>query len=92
MKSSSIDDGLHLLRTDTFTLHHLETKSGLRFVLNTDHATSDLRSSLLEIYGSLFVELVVKNPSFDPRSGDPIDSPLFERALAEYIESLSCFR
>mmetsp|Transcript_48683 Transcript_48683/g.110499 ORF Transcript_48683/g.110499 Transcript_48683/m.110499 type:complete len:145 (+) Transcript_48683:157-591(+) len=92
MKNSSADDGLHFFKTDTFTLHHLETASGLRFVLNTDRATPDLRSNLLDIYGKIFVEYVTKNPTYDPTSGAEIDSPYFDKALAEYIEGLSCFR
>ena len=37
-------------QTSNFTLHHFETASGLRFVLNTDHETGDLRSNLRNIY------------------------------------------
>mmetsp|Transcript_49693 Transcript_49693/g.85029 ORF Transcript_49693/g.85029 Transcript_49693/m.85029 type:complete len:106 (-) Transcript_49693:209-526(-) len=93
MKSpAAVDDGLHCLKTNAFTLHHLETASGLRFVLNTDHATPDLRSNLLDIYGRIFVEYVTKNPSYDPTGDAPLDSPMFEAALAEYLEGLSCFR
>jgi hypothetical protein len=92
MKSpSAVDDGLHCLKTDKFTLHHYETQSGLRFVLNTDPQTPDLRSSLLDVYG-LFVDLVAKNPSYDPASEEPFDSPMFEKALGDYLEGLACFR
>jgi hypothetical protein len=91
-KGAAAEDGLHCLKTDTFTLHHFETASGLRFVLNTDRNTADLRSNLVEIYSSLFVDLVVNNPSFDPASSDPVDSPLFEQALGDYIQGMSCFR
>lgn len=92
MKSpTAVDDGLHCLKTDKFTLHHYETQSGLRFVLNTDPQTPDLRSSLLDVYG-LFVDLVAKNPSYDPASEEPFDSPMFEKALGDYLEGLACFR
>ena len=30
----AVDDGLHCLKTSTYTLHHLEILTGLRFVLN----------------------------------------------------------
>jgi hypothetical protein len=47
-------EGLQVIRTNTFTLHHLETLSGLRFVLNTDNDAGDLRPLLRHIYGSLW--------------------------------------
>lgn len=79
MKSSPLDDGLHCLKTNTFTLHHYETRSGLRFVLNSDVGTPDLHANLVEIYGNLFVEFVTKNPTFDPAFDGPLDSPMFEK-------------
>jgi len=91
-KGAAAEDGLHCLKTDAFTLHHFETASGLRFVLNTDRNTADLRSNLVEIYSNLFVDLVVSNPSFDPSSSDPVNSPLFEKALSDYVQGMSCFR
>ena len=92
MKSpSAVDDGLHCLKTNKFTLHHYETQSGLRFILNTDPQTPDLRSSLADVYG-LFVDLVAKNPNYDPASEEPLDSPMFEKALGDYLEGLACFR
>lgn len=85
------DDGLHCMKTDTFTLHHLETPSGLRIILNTDVNTPDLRSNLLDIYSKIYVEYVINNPGFDPTSQLVIDSPQFEVALDTYLEGLSCF-
>lgn len=79
-------------QTNTFTLHHLETASGLRFILNTDLATPDLHSNLVDIHGKLFVEYVSKNPTYDATTADRIDAPLFEEELGRYIEGLSCFR
>ena len=93
MSPSKGTEGLHLVKTSRFTLHHLETASGIRFVLNTDSNTvGSLRSNLQHIYGHIFVEYVAKNPLYDPLSNDPIDSPLFERHLQTYLEGLSCFR
>uniref|UniRef100_A0A7S2AMS8 Trafficking protein particle complex subunit n=1 Tax=Octactis speculum TaxID=3111310 RepID=A0A7S2AMS8_9STRA len=92
MSSRPGTEGLHCLKTNNFTLHHLETASGLRFVLNTDGDTGDLRPSLRHIFSSIFVEYVIKNPLYDRLSTEPIDSPLFSRHLGVYLESLSCFR
>ena len=88
----AVDDGLHCLKTSTYTLHHLEILTGLRFVLNTDSATPDLHVTLLDIYSRLYTEYVVKSPTHDPTSPKPIDSPLFDRHLDEYVRNLTCFR
>jgi len=38
------------LRTNAYTLHHFETMTGLRFVLNTDNSIVDMRGHLRHIY------------------------------------------
>lgn len=43
-------EGLRCLKTSAFTLHHLETATGFRFVLNTDTNAVDLRPNLKHIY------------------------------------------
>ena len=60
-------EGLQVIRTNTFTLHHLETLSGLRFVLNTDNDAGDLRPLLRHIYGSLWCARGALRPSSEPR-------------------------
>ena len=32
-------DGIHIVKTDTFSLHHFQSVSGIMFVLNTDVET-----------------------------------------------------
>ncbi|CAN0018284.1 unnamed protein product [Phaeothamnion confervicola] len=90
--SADVDpEGLHTLKTDAYTLHHLETGSGLRFVLNTDSNAGNLRPSLRHLYSAVFVEHVVKSAAFDPKAGQPIVSPAFDAKLEEYLRSLTCF-
>lgn len=85
------NEGLQTLKTNTFTLHYLQTLSGLRFILNTDNDAGDLRPSLRHIYANLWVELIVKSPLYDPKSASPVASPLFDQALENYVRSLQCF-
>lgn len=33
------DQGLHIMKTDTYTLHHFESVTGMIFILNTDAGT-----------------------------------------------------
>lgn len=83
--------GLHALKTATYTLHHLETGSGLRFVLNTDNNAGDLRPNLKHLYSGIFVDYVAKHPQFNPVDGSPIRLPAFDARLEEYLRSLACF-
>uniref|UniRef100_A0A7S2RBL8 Trafficking protein particle complex subunit n=1 Tax=Rhizochromulina marina TaxID=1034831 RepID=A0A7S2RBL8_9STRA len=92
MTPRTADAGLSSIQTGNFTLHHLETVTGFRFVLNTDTATTDLRQNLQHIYSEIFVEYVLKNPLFDPMTSTSIEIPLFDSNLSEYIQLLSCFR
>ncbi|ETW02458.1 hypothetical protein H310_05967 [Aphanomyces invadans] len=83
---------LKTFKTDVYTCHHLETPSGLRFILSTDCASGDLQDALQHMYGNLYVELVTKNPAHDARSGNPIKCKLFRASIKAYIESLPCFK
>lgn len=83
--------GLHALKTGSYTLHHLETGSGLRFVLNTDNNAGDLRPNLRHLYSSIFVEYVAKHPQYNPVDGSPIRLPAFDAQLEKYLGGLTCF-
>lgn len=92
MSTDPASAGLHALKTDSYTLHHLETGSGLRFVLNTDNNAGDLRPTLRQLYSGIFVEYVAKHPQFNPVDGSPIRLPAFDSRLEEYLRSLACFK
>ena len=89
------NDTLATLSTDTFTLHHIETPSGLRFVLITDNSLKkNLRPQLWYIYANIYVTYVVKSYTYKPSEGAvfiPKDSQFSEK-LEEYIQSLPCFK
>ncbi|NXV55779.1 TPPC1 protein, partial [Molothrus ater] len=82
-------DGFVSFHTSKYRLHYLETPSGLRLVLNTDLGVASAREALQQIYGNLFVELVVKNPLCPPRA--PIQSLLFRQRLDAFVRSLPYF-
>ncbi|EWM28399.1 trafficking protein particle complex 1 [Nannochloropsis gaditana] len=57
----SSSDGLNHLRTNAYTLHHFETLTGLRFVLNTDNSIVDMRGHLRHIYSACCAEPSVQD-------------------------------
>ncbi|KAM9700054.1 trafficking protein particle complex subunit 1 isoform 1-T2 [Menidia menidia] len=87
-KMSPLDmkDGFLSFQTSRYRLHYYETPSGLKFVLNTDLSVSTARDTLQQLYSSLFVELLVKNPLCD--SSQTLDSELFSSRLDAFIRAL----
>ncbi|KAG4301172.1 hypothetical protein PCANB_002421 [Pneumocystis canis] len=76
-------------RTAEYKLHHYETASGLRFVLLTDPQCNNLLHVLHQIFVSLYVEYVVKNPLGNPDCPkDDVNVELFELTLDQFIRSL----
>lgn len=78
--------GFYACSTSAYRLHYFETATGLRFVLTTDLAATDMREALRHIYSQIFVECLTKNPLYTP--GDPISCPLFTQTLERYMSSL----
>lgn len=85
-ESGAGGEGLHTLKTNTFTLHHYQSLTGLVFILNTDNDVPDQYHVLKHIYTNLFIEYVTRNPLYRRESPDePINSPLFEKRVEEYL-------
>jgi len=78
--------GFYACSTNAYKLHYFETASGLRFVITTDPASTDMRDTLRYIYSNFYVECLVKNPLWQP--GEPITCPLFTQSLERYIAAL----
>ncbi|CAK4126405.1 unnamed protein product [Aphanomyces euteiches] len=76
---------LKTFKTDVYTCHHLETLSGLRFILTTDNASGDLQDALQHIYANLYVELVTKNPVHDAKSTKSIKCKFFRTSVIQPI-------
>jgi hypothetical protein len=82
-------DGLHAIRTNAYTLHHFQSVSGLMFVLNSEPSIANMHTNLKEIYATLFIEYVSRNALYQFSPNQPIECPLFERKLEEYLKAHS---
>lgn len=83
--------GLKSLSTPSYTLHHFESVTGYRFVLNTVKIESvdlqdELHGFLGKLYSEVFVPLVVMNPVHP--LGSTIDVPAFQEKLLEYVSAV----
>ncbi|KAJ2611260.1 TRAPP complex subunit bet5 [Coemansia sp. RSA 1365] len=83
--------GFMSLATNTYRLHYYEAPTGVKFVLNTDTATTSMQQVLEMIYRNIYVEYVVKNPLFriDPTKSIPIENDFFRAVLNNYIREIS---
>ena len=73
-----------------YAMHHYETLTGLRFILNTNTDAPNMRPVLKNIYAKIYVNHVVRNPLAKP--GGKIEAPRFAEALENYIKSLKTFK
>mmetsp|Transcript_22117 Transcript_22117/g.32213 ORF Transcript_22117/g.32213 Transcript_22117/m.32213 type:complete len:140 (+) Transcript_22117:76-495(+) len=81
-------EGLHVIKTNSYTLHHFESITGMTFVMNSDPGSQDLYHNLQHIYSSIFVECVIRNPLYRHQPNQVISCPLFEKKLEEYIAGI----
>mmetsp|Transcript_5828 Transcript_5828/g.6714 ORF Transcript_5828/g.6714 Transcript_5828/m.6714 type:complete len:150 (-) Transcript_5828:190-639(-) len=84
-------EGLQSFSTPDFTLHHLESATGYRFVMNTSKCTGtgvleEFQKTLKHIYSEIFVKLVMQNPLCKPN--EPITLPSFAKKLDSYVASV----
>jgi hypothetical protein len=86
------DDAFLSYRTAEYKLHYFETPSQLKFVLLTDPRTGSMRTVLHQVWATLYVEFVVKNPlapvehgGGDGKSG--VGNELFEGGLETFMVS-----
>ncbi|KAH3810893.1 trafficking protein particle complex subunit 1-like [Dreissena polymorpha] len=86
---TDVKDGFLNFKTSKFRLHLYETASGLKFVLNTDLSVGSVKDVLHEIYRTIYVEYVVKNPECDLTR--TIDAELFKQKLEDYVRALPIF-
>ncbi|BES92669.1 unnamed protein product [Nesidiocoris tenuis] len=76
--------GFLCYKTNKYALHHLETPTGLKFVLNTDVNANEVRELINKIYSQVYIEYVVKNPVC--KLDEPIKSELFRNKLDELVK------
>lgn len=76
-------EGFLYFKTSKYALNYFETPTGLKFILNTDIASPNVRDLLQQIYSQIYVEYVVKNPMC--ALDEPIQTELFKSKLDEFI-------
>lgn len=77
-------EGFLNYKTSRYALNYFETPTGLKFVLNTDVTSTNVRDILQQIYSHIYVEYVVKNPVCP--TDEAIQSELFKTKLDEFIK------
>nr|NP_001002742.1 trafficking protein particle complex subunit 1 [Danio rerio]AAH76411.1 Trafficking protein particle complex 1 [Danio rerio] len=90
-KMSPLDmkDGFLSFQTNRYKLHYYETPTGIRLVMNTDLSAPNCRETLQQIYSTLYVDLIVKNPLCV--LGESLQSELFNSKLDSFIRALPFF-
>lgn len=78
--------GLKSYSTLHYKLHFYEVPSGLKFVLLTVPLKYDFAPKLQELYSTIYVPLVVRNPFHE--QGKPIESALFIKYVKTFLEQL----
>ncbi|KAL8846438.1 MAG: hypothetical protein Q9221_008463 [Calogaya cf. arnoldii] len=83
------DDSFISYRTGQYKLHYYETPTSLKFVMVTDTKTNNLRIVLHQIYVSLYVEFVVKNPlsPIEHPGGIGVNCEMFELGVEQFVNA-----
>jgi len=89
LSPTDMKEGFLNFTTSKYKLHFFETPSGLKFIMNTDLNVGNMKDVLQQIFSSIYVEYVVKNPLCE--LDQPVTSELFKVKMDEYIRSLPQF-
>jgi trafficking protein particle complex subunit 1 len=83
------DNSFLCYRTAQYKLHYYETLTRLKFVMITDTKMNNLQLILHQIWATLYVEYVVKNPLSPVEHGGGIGvaNELFESALERFVQT-----
>lgn len=83
----SFPDRFLSYRTSQYKLHYYETPTNVKFVMLTDTRSGSMRIALHQIYVSIYVEYVVKNPlsPVEHPGGLGVDNDLFEITLEQFV-------
>ncbi|KAL7863845.1 hypothetical protein AOLI_G00152650 [Acnodon oligacanthus] len=90
-KMSPLDmkDGFISFQTSRYKLHYYETPTGIKLVMNTDLGVPNCRDILHQLYSTVYVEYIVKNPLC--MLGETLQSELFSSRLDSFIRALPFF-
>ncbi|ERF73638.1 hypothetical protein EPUS_00891 [Endocarpon pusillum Z07020] len=82
------DDTFLSYRTSQYKLHYYETPTNAKFVMLTDTKSGSMRIALHQIYVSIYVEYVVKNPlsPVEHPGGIGVNNELFEITLEQFVD------
>ncbi|XP_057175944.1 trafficking protein particle complex subunit 1 isoform X1 [Triplophysa rosa] len=89
MSPLDLKDGFMSFQTSRYKLHYYETPTGIKLVMNTDLGVPNCRDTLQQIYSTLYVEYIVKNPLCV--LGESLQSDLFNSKLDSFIRALPFF-
>ncbi|KAM0699742.1 hypothetical protein Q7P36_000745 [Cladosporium allicinum] len=84
------DDSFLSYRTGEYKMHYFETPTQLKFVMLTDTRVGNMRTVLHQIWATLYVEYVVKNPlsPVEHPKGVGVSNQLFEGGLESFINTI----
>eukprot|EP00756_Hemistasia_phaeocysticola_P045938 Hpha_TRINITY_DN19698_c0_g1::TRINITY_DN19698_c0_g1_i1::g.186286::m.186286/K20300/TRAPPC1, BET5; trafficking protein particle complex subunit 1 len=93
-KERGEDEVLKCFRTTGYGLHYSATLTGYRFVVLTDPcvATSEVEQAMRSILNPVFVDYVVKDPTYVHARGSVVTSQLFREQLEKRLEGVNFFR
>lgn len=83
------EDSFLSYRTGEYKLHYFETPTQLKLVMLTSTNIGSMRTVLHQIWATLYVEYVVKNPlsPLEHPKGVGVANELFEGGLESFIVS-----
>jgi len=83
------DNSFLSYRTKEYKLHYYETLTRMKFVMLTDTKTNNLQLILHQIWATLYLEYVVKNPlsPVEHTGGIGVANELFESALDRFVST-----
>ncbi|KAI4881794.1 hypothetical protein NFI96_019737 [Prochilodus magdalenae] len=82
-------DGFVSFQTSRYKLHYYETPTGIKLVMNTDLGVPNCRDILHQLYSTVYVEYIVKNPLCV--LGETLQSELFSSRLDSFVRALPFF-
>jgi len=82
-----VDSSFLSYRTSQYKLHYYETPTNVKFVMLTDTKSGPMRIALHQIYVTIYVEYVVKNPlsPVEHPNGLGVNNELFEITLEQFV-------
>lgn len=81
------ENTLRSFATSKYRAHFYESPSGLRFCVLSDVETQDMQQTLRDVYSSVYVEQIVKNPlsPVDFKPGTKITNQRFIRLVDRFL-------